>query len=199
MIKIYGSKMSSAMRCIWLLEEMGVPYEIMPLDMQKGEHKSPEYLKLNPNGKVPTMVDGSTVLFESLAINTYLAETHKSELLGTTAAERGEVNQWSLWALMHLYGDAMHALVIKKWRNTPESDHTKQALQDLPKWFGILNTHLTGKDYMVGGKFSLADINVMSVVNGVGFIEYDISAFPEVKRWHSMLMQRDAMKKMMAK
>jgi glutathione S-transferase len=98
---------------------------------------------------------------------------------------------------MHLYGDAMHALVMKKWRNTPDTDHTKQALQDLPKWFGILNTHLTGKEYMVGGRFTLADINVMSVVNGTGFIEYDISAFSEVKRWHSILMQREAVKRVL--
>lgn len=199
MIKIYGSKMSSAARCIWLLEEVGAEYEIQPVDFQKGEHKAADYLKLNPNGKVPTLVDGSVVVWESLAINGYIAEKFQPELLGKTLEERALVNQWSLWALMHLYGDSLHALVMKKWRNTPETDESKQAFESLPKWLGILNSHLTGKDYVLGAAFTLADLNVASVVNSTDFIGYDLAAFPEVKRWMGKIAERPAVKKMMAK
>ncbi len=198
MIKIYGGKNSSAMRCIWLLEEVGAEYESQPLDFQKQEHKTPEYLKLNPNGKIPTMVDGDVVLWESLAINAYIAEKFKPELLGSTPVERGLVNQWSLWALMHMYG-AFYPLVMKKWRSSPETEETKMAFDDLPKWLGILNAYLAGKDYMVGSIFTLADLNVCSVVNSAAFIEYDLSAFPEVMRWQRMITEREALKKVLAK
>ena len=198
MIKIYGGKNSSAMRCIWLLEEVGAEYESHPLDFQKKEHKAPEYLKLNPNGKIPTMVDGDVVLWESLAINSYIAEKFKPELLGSTIMERGLVNQWSLWALMHLYG-AFYPLVMKTWRKSEETEETKKAMEELPHWLGILNEYLVGKDYMVAGRFTLADLNVMSVVNSADFIGYDLSAFPEVKRWKGMMWEREALKKMFAK
>lgn len=197
MIKIYGSKNSSAMRCLWLLEEVGAPYENQALDFQKKEHKAPEYLKLNPNGKIPTMVDGEVVLWESLAINSYIAEKYKPELLGTSAQERGLVNQWSLWALMHLYA-AFYPLVIKTWRKSEETEETKKALMELPQWLGILNSQLMGKDYMVGERFTLADLNLLSVVQSAAFISYSLSDFPEIERWQARLMERAALKKIMA-
>lgn len=197
MIKIYGSKNSSAARCYWLLEEVGADYEAVPVDFQKGEHKAAEYLKLNPNGKIPTMMDGNVVVWESLAINSYIAEKFQPELLGKTLEERAQVNQWSLWALIHLYG-AFYPLVMMTWRKSPETDETTKARQELPRWLGILNAHLVGKDYMVGGRFTLADVNVGSVVKSSAFIGYDLSAFPEVKRWMDALSERPAVKKLMA-
>lgn len=65
MIKLYGSPKSSAGRCVWTLEEIGVPYELIGVNMQAKEHKSPEFLAINPNGKIPAMVDGDLTLFES--------------------------------------------------------------------------------------------------------------------------------------
>ena len=73
MISIYGSPRSSAGRCVWAAEEAGVAYEVKAVDMRNQEHKSAEFLKLNPNGKVPAMKDGDISLFESMAINFYIA------------------------------------------------------------------------------------------------------------------------------
>lgn len=198
MIKIYGGKNSSAMRCIWLLEEVGAEYEVKPLDFQKNEHKASEYLALNPNGKIPTMVDDEVVLWESLAINSYIAEKFQPELLGKNLAEHGLVQQWSLWSLMHLYG-AFHPLVMKTWRKSEETEETKKAMAELPHWLGILNAHLVGKKYLVAERFTLADLNAVSVVNSALFIGYDLAAFPEVKRWQGSILEREALKNVMAK
>ena len=81
MITLYGSARSSAGRCLWCLEETGVAYENKNVDMRTKEHQSEAFLKINPNGKVPAMVDGETKLFESMAINFYLADKYKPELL----------------------------------------------------------------------------------------------------------------------
>ncbi len=89
MITLYGPARSSAGRCFWLLEELGLSYENKPVDMMKKEHKSDWFLKVNPNGKVPALVDGNTTLFESMAINYYLAEKYKPEFLGKTVEEKG--------------------------------------------------------------------------------------------------------------
>jgi glutathione S-transferase len=97
MIKIYGSKKGSAARCLWMLEEVGITYEQIELNMKEKEQKQAWYVKLNPNGKVPTLVDGEFVLWESYAINAYLAERYKPELLGSTIEERSLVNQWTYW------------------------------------------------------------------------------------------------------
>ncbi len=82
MITIYGSPRSSSGRCFWCLEEVGETYNAKPLNFKEKEHKSPAYLKINPNGKAPTLTDDDFVIWESIAINFYLAETYKPELLG---------------------------------------------------------------------------------------------------------------------
>src|SRR3989344_9118391 len=102
MIKIYGAPRSSAGRCFWLLEELALPYQAMPVDMRNKEHKSEAFLKLNPNGKVPALVDGDVVLWESIAINHYLADKYRPELLGKTPVERGLEQQWSTWSMVDL-------------------------------------------------------------------------------------------------
>ena len=94
MIKIYGPKASTAGRCLWAAEEMAIPYESVAVDMQAKEHKTPEFLAMNPNGKVPVMKDGDLVLWESFAINAYLARTYQPEFLGQDPAQEAQGSQW---------------------------------------------------------------------------------------------------------
>ena len=82
MIKLYGPARSSAGRCFWLLEELNVPYENIKVDLMNKEHKADWFLKINPNGKVPALVDEDVTLFESMAINYYLTEKYKPEFMG---------------------------------------------------------------------------------------------------------------------
>jgi glutathione S-transferase len=97
MIKLYGVPGSRAMRALWMLEELGVPYENVPVDFVSGT-KQAEFKRLNPNGHIPVLEDGDLVLFESLAINLYLARKYDKGLWPTTVENEGRAYQWSLWA-----------------------------------------------------------------------------------------------------
>jgi glutathione S-transferase len=123
MLTIYGTKRSSAYRCHWLLAELGVEYETKAVDILGGENKSEAFLKMNPNGKVPVLVDGDFTLFESFAINAYLAEKHRPELLGTSLEQHALVYQWNAWVLANL-ADAYMTLILQYYRKTPDNDDT---------------------------------------------------------------------------
>ena len=99
MIKLYGTSMSRAARSLWALEEVGVKYEHVPVGFT-GELRKPEYLKVNPNGHMPALDDNGTLLWESMAINLYLAEKYgKAPLWPSTVEGHGACYQWSLWAM----------------------------------------------------------------------------------------------------
>ena len=199
MIKIYGSKRSTAFRCYWLLEELALPYETVLVDFAEGENKSSEYLKLNPNGKVPTMVDGDFVLWESLAINYYLMEKQQAvELVGNTAQEHAEVNKWNIWGVTHLNA-SFEPLVLQVYRKTPDSEAIKAAMEvEIPRYLSVLENHLVDKEYVALGKFTLADITLMSSMQSANFVKYDLSNYPNVMAWMARLSEREAFKKLLA-
>lgn len=194
MIKLYGSKMSSAGRCYWALEEAGVPYEEVPLDFKANEHKSAEYLKLNPNGKVPTMTDGDLVLWESLAINRYIATKYKPELLGADEKLRALVDQWSLWALIHAQRGC-EAVYIEEYHGNKDQAVIAKGREDVKKHYAVLEQYLVGKDYMVGSSFTLADIAIASVVAFGVWVGCPTTDFPNLDRFMQSIMARPAWKK----
>jgi glutathione S-transferase len=101
MIKIYGTSMSRTGRCLWALEEVGAKYEHVPTPVPQA--RTPEHLKLNPNGHIPVLDDNGFIVWESMAINSYLAEKYgKSPLWPSTAEGRAGVNQWSFWAMTEM-------------------------------------------------------------------------------------------------
>lgn len=198
MIKIYGSPRSSAGRCYLLLEEIGQPYETVALDMmEKREHKSPAYLKLNPNGKVPCLVDGEFVLWESLAINNYLADKYKPELLGATPEERALVQQWSIWALAELQPPFVDILIQKFFVPEAKRDAAvvAKAQEKIPPMLKTLDQALADRDYLVGDKPTLADFNAASVVNIAAGLQIGLEPFANVGRWMGRLRERASFKK----
>ena len=102
MIKIYGQIMSRAPRCLWLLEEADVPYELVPVNQMEGEAQKPEVLAVNPNGKVPAMEDGDLKLFESMAINLYLGRKYGGPLWPSEEADQARTTQWSFWGMTEI-------------------------------------------------------------------------------------------------
>ena len=97
-MKLYGIPASRAFRSIWAAEEVGVDYELVPTHFL-GDSKKPDYLQINPNGRVPTLVDGDLVLFESMAINLYLAKKYGGKLYPSDAADEARAIQWSFWGM----------------------------------------------------------------------------------------------------
>lgn len=186
--------MSSAKRCIWLMEELGLPHEIIRLNMQDKEHKGEAYLALNPNGKVPTLIDGEYVIWESTAINVYLGEKYGPEMLGSGAEERGLVAQWSFWSHGELHA-AIEPLIMKKFGDGLETEITKQAPTEIAKRFAILDKALEGKEYLVAGRFTVADINVATAVGSHAWLDLDISSFKNIGAWLARVEGRPAFQK----
>ncbi|MGE4133828.1 MAG: glutathione S-transferase family protein [Bdellovibrionales bacterium] len=170
MIKIYGAKafrpeLKGAIRDIrpiWLLEELGVPYERIALDPTKGENKTPEYLKLNPTGKVPTLVDGITVLFESALICEYLAEKNK-ELMPPPGTEKSyKCRQWNYWCATNLEIQTSRLFGADFFldKGATADEIAEMALSTLPRFLNPLEERLAQQKFMLGDAFSVTDIFV---------------------------------------
>jgi glutathione S-transferase len=197
MIQIYGSPRTSAGRCFLMAEEVGAKYEILPLDMSKREHKSDSFLKLNPNGKVPCLIDGDFILWESLAITYYLAEKYKPELLGSSPEKKAKIQQWSLWALTELQPPLVDLIIQTMF--TPEdkrdSNVIKKAHEAVPAKLAILEQALKGKNYIAGEMISSADFNLASVVNIAPAMKISLSEFANVVKWFNLMKERPSFKK----
>lgn len=197
MITIYGSPATSAGRCFWCLEEAGVAYEAKTVDFRAGEHKSEAFLKVNPNGKVPALTDGDFTLWESVAINNYIADAYKPELLGNGVQARGLVSQWSIWSVAELQAPMIQAFIQLVF--VPEERRSQQVIDQsfakLPGLMDTLEAALEGKTYLVGDDFTLADLNTAFVVAISDAIRFDLSAYPNITAWRARLAQREGAKR----
>lgn len=194
MITLYGSARTSAGRCLWCLEETGVAYENKNVDMRAKEHKSEAFLKINPNGKVPAMIDGEMNLFESMAINFYLADKYKPELLGTTPEERATSYQWSFWSSAELQDPIIQVFIQKVFM--PEDKRSQAVIDEnmakIPALLTILDNALTSKTYLNGKTFTLADLNTMSVVSIAAHIGLNLSQYKNIDSWMKAISDRPA-------
>lgn len=202
MIQIYGSPRSSAGRCYWLLEELGLAYQRQPLDMRAREHKSERYLKLNPAGKVPCLVDGDLTLWESMAINQYLVDQYGGALGlgGATPAERGRIAQWSYWSILDLQRPLIDMFIQLVFVPEPKRDLgvIERARALLPPLLEILDRHLAGREYLVTDRFTVGDLNVASVVSICGSVGHDLSSFASLGAWLRRATARPAHHRYMA-
>ncbi len=194
MIQIYGPAGSSAGRCYWTLEELGLSYEAVPVDFRKGEHKQPQYLNLNPNGKVPLLKEGDFVLWESMAIDFYLAEKHQPYLLGKNLEDKAHVLKWSFWALAEYQKPLIDAFIQKVFVPEDKRDHEliKKSMEKAKSFHQVLEQHLQGRQYIVGDNFSLADLHVASVAKISFAVGDDLTAYPALKTWLLRMLERPA-------
>jgi glutathione S-transferase len=199
MIKLYGTAMSRSARCLWALEELGLQYEHVPTPV--ADAKKPEHLKINPAGHIPALDDNGTVLFESMAINLYLAEKYgKAPLWPASVEDHGRAYQWSFWVMTevepHLITMLRHRLL-----NPPEQRDEKaaqQAAEALKAPLKVLNDHLAGREWILGKDFTIADLNVASVMSFGMLVKLDMSAAPAVQGWLQKSLSREANKKVRA-
>jgi len=203
MIKIYGNVRSRANRCLWLLEEMGADYEHVSFEFGSGENKTPEYLKLNPSGKVPTLEDDGLVLFESIAINLYLAETYGKEPIWLPDPKhQALILQWSFWAVAELEPFVVTMAVEKFFKPEPARDLAKadEAEEIVKQNLPILEKTLSsGQGVLVGDRFSVADLNVASILTGLKLCQFDFSPWPETQAWLDAALSRPAYSKAMGR
>jgi glutathione S-transferase len=197
MITLYGSPRSSAGRCVWTLEEAGIAYTLKDVDMKNKEHKSEAYLNINPMGKVPAMIDGDVTLFESMAINYYIAEKYKKELLGTNDGEKGLAMQWSFWATSELQPPIIEIFIQKVFMPDDKRDQSiiENNLKKIPSLLSVLNNSLKEKKYLSGSQFTIGDINTASVVSICPMLGIDFTDYPNIKNWLHSMNERPAFQK----
>lgn len=185
MIKLYGIRQSRALRSLWALEELGVPYENVPTNMAT-DAKQPEYLAVNPNGRIPALVDGDLVLFESMAINLYLAKKYDSKgLYPKSQEDEARAIQWSFWGMTEVEPALMQVLTNRVLLPAAQRDEAlaRAAEEKLAQPLRVLDGALAGKQHLLGDAFTIADLNVASVLSWALFSKIDLAKTPNAARW----------------
>jgi len=196
MLTIYGISASRAFRNLWLLEELGLDYRHEPVEFRSGATESPEMLALNPNGHIPVLTDDDLVLYESMAINLYLASRYGGDgpLWPADPGQQGLVYQWSFWVMTEvellLLSVLMHKRVMPEAQRDPDKVSRNTGI--LRKPFGVLNQALEKRDWLLGDAFSLADLNVAAVVSWARAARMDLADYPRLVDWVKACMARPA-------
>lgn len=179
MLKLYGGARSRASIVQWYLEEIGVPYEFIMLDMQAGAHLQPDYLAINPIGKVPAIVEGDFKLWESGAILLYLAQKHGQ--MPESLEKQAEIIQWVMFANSTLGS----GIFVEAFRD-----------RETPRLLNPLNTIFEQQPYILGNEFSVADIAVGSILAYIPLmLKLDLSPYPAVLDYIKRITDRPAFQK----
>jgi glutathione S-transferase len=201
-MKLYMNAMSPNVRRVRLTAAvLGIELEEKSLDFTKGEHKAPDYLALNANGSVPTLVDGDFVLAESRAIMQYLATKKPGAgLLPADERGRADVTRWQFWDASHFspqVGTLAFQRVLKQAFGLGEPDAAKieEALTNFRRFAAVLNKQLEGKRYVVGDTMTLADLTLASSLMYAQAADVPLAEFPHVQAWFSRMSELDAWKK----
>ncbi len=212
MLKIYGVYRSRATRNIWLLGELGVPFEHVPViqayrlpDPQAPgapfNTRSPEFLAMSPQGAIPVMDDDGFVLSESLAINFYLAKKHGGTLAPKDAREEALMVQWALYAAASIEEAALpvlYAYAQKRADTEAGKAEIAAACDRLRRPFAVIDAHLAREGHMVGGRFTLADIGMAECVRFAQAHEPLMEEFPALSGWLKACQARPAFQEMFA-
>jgi glutathione S-transferase len=211
MLTIYGVYRSRASRAIWLAHEMGLPFKHVPVIQAYRlsdptapdaalNTRSPAFLGVNPNGHIPSIDDDGLVLHESLAINLYLAKRYGGALGPADLAEDGKMGMWALWAATEVEPHSIQVLYHRAAYPPGErrSDVAQAAVDALRAPLAVLDCELTGSNFLVGGRFTVADINVGEVVRYAMAAPELFVSTPAIRRWLETCHARPAYKTMMA-
>ena len=194
MLKLYGQYRSRAFRVAWLCRESNIPYEHVnvTVNVEGAGCKEPSYLALNPNARVPTIDDDGFVLWESAAINLYLAEKYKSSLWPSDARGKGRVLQWTFFTANDVEPNMIlvmqHRVMLPPGkRNAAIADEADAKLQPRLK---ILNDHLGKNKFFGGDRWDMADFMVASVCYSFFAMKYDLSKYPHLQKWLTASLER---------
>jgi glutathione S-transferase len=192
-IKLYGIAGSRALRSIWALEEAGVEYELVPTTFGP-DSKKPEYLAINPNGRIPALVDGDLELFESIAINLYVAKKYGGKLWPASEADQARAIQWSVWGISELEQYLIAILVNRVMLPPDKRDAAavEAAEKALVRPLAVLDAHLAKRDTLLGDAFTIADLNVASVLSTAKMVKLDLSKWPRAQVWLDACTSRPA-------
>jgi GST-like protein len=201
MIHLYTWKTSNGRKASIMLEELGVPYEVHPIDINAGAQFDPEFLKISPNNRIPAIVDPNgpggraMAVFESGAILIYLAEKYESPLLPAEPRARITVIEWLMWQMGGvgpMFGQTHHFN-----RSAPEDVPyaKKRYMDETRRLYGVMDRRLAEADFLGGHDYSIADIATFPWTVRFEWQGIDLADFPHVKRWFEAIAARPAVKK----
>ena len=192
--KLFGTSKSRALRSLWGIEEVGIEFEHVPVHYG-AESKAPEYLSINPNGRIPALIDGDLQLFESMAINLYLAKRYGGALYPADAADEARTWQWSVWGISEIEPLQMQIVIQRLF--TPEDKRDakveERAVNGLQRPLKVLDAALAARDWLVGAQFSVADLNLAAVMHLMKSMRVDIGEYAAVQRWLTACHARPAL------
>ena len=198
-LRIYGIARTRAFRALWVAKELGLDYQHLPIEIGGDGAKSAEFLAINPNGRLPVIVDGDFVLFESLAITLYLAKKHSAgKLYPATLEGEALAWQWSLWAVTEV-DRGVNIWSLHAVRLPPEERNAalrEEALKVIASPFKVLDAAVAKQPYLLGNDFTVADLNVAAVISRA--VDMDLSEWPHLKDWLARCLDRPAAQEALA-
>jgi glutathione S-transferase len=195
-MKLYYFETFNARKPCAVAKHLGSPVELVRVDLSKGENKTPEFLAINPNGKIPALTDGDVRLWEADAIMAYLAKKAGSDLLPSDGRQI-EVMRWLSWNAYHFTrfaGTLMFQNFIKPqfFGSAPDPMVVEEATGFFKQFAGVLNDHLRGRKHLVGDSLTIADFSVAGPLPDADKARLPLAGFAEIQRWHTRLNELPA-------
>ncbi|CAN0646893.1 glutathione S-transferase family protein [Burkholderia cepacia] len=191
-MKLYGFAGTRSQRALWGLKELDADFEFVSVNLLQGEHKRPEFLRLNPAGKVPVLVDGDLVIPESAAIVLYLADKYPEKaLLPVDPALRAQAYRWVMFAVTELeqplWRITRHSFLYPPEKRSPAD--IELAREDFRTMAAILDKHLEGREFIVGDTLTVADCVTAYLIDWAGECNL-IESFPQLRAYLERLYAR---------
>ncbi len=202
MLTLYGTSHSRASRSLVALEELGLKYVHVPIKPPR-ETRTPEYLQKNPNGRIPCLEDDGLIIWESMAINLYLADKYgQAPMWPQSPEKRAHAYQWSFWVTAEIEPIMME----KDWADRHQDGAARaSAMAQIGTLLRLLDHRLRESDYLLGAEFTIADVNLATAISEpheqgrfAGWDDFDLSLFPSVKSWLGRCAARESYKKVRA-
>ncbi|MCA9400989.1 MAG: glutathione S-transferase family protein [Candidatus Omnitrophica bacterium] len=194
MIKIYGGDLSSpANKVRFTANAIGIDYEYIQVKIREGEHRTPEFLAMNPVGKIPVLDDNGFIVFESGAICKYLVIKHESSLYPQDLKQRTRVEQWTDFSTLHINTAMSKVIFNRVFYQFAKVEKDERSLQDginfLKRFLPVVEGQLEENTYLVNDQLSLADLTLLSALDPAEIAEVDLSQYQNLTRWRAGLKQ----------
>ena len=194
MLTLYGALASRAHRTVWMLKELNVAFEHVPTNFMDGSTRAAEFLAINPNGRVPVINDDGFIVYESMAINLYLAKRYGGNIAPANLQEDALAAQWSFWVVTEvekplLFASANRALFAEGSR---DEEQAQMAIAKLDRPLKVLDAHLADQEWLMGQRFTVADLNVATVMDLAPQCGIELDNWPYMKKWHERCLSRPA-------
>jgi glutathione S-transferase len=191
-MKLFEFAPTRSIRVRWTLQELGVDFESVPINMIAGEHRRPEFLKINPAGKLPVLIDGDLVLTESVAIVLYLAEKYSDRrLIPSDLGQRAELNKWLMFAATELeqplWRISHHTALYPEERRLPAE--VILAREDFALMAQVLEEHMKGRQFVVGDTVTVADFVMAYTLDWANEVHL-LDAFPRLQAYMTKMYAR---------